>query len=197
MGSRLRNIASGKFYMEMDDRAVFHKLTQARTGNAAAKELIERIVSDGSLKAELSQHYFGEPGREEDIKPLLHSVSNGGSPAEWQRERVLSRPDHGFIVDLEHAMAQVTREFAETGSGPQAVALISARFPTKKKRVLDPSSPSGYKEIEAPRDPARCWKSYLLQSDEAKGLLAKITEAQRQRLSIGPPLHDGLFVQRS
>ena len=93
--------------MEMDDKAVFHRLTQARTGNAAAKELIERIVSDGSLKAELSQHYFGEPGRiEEDIKPLLHSVSNGGSPSEWQRGRMLSRPDHGFIVDLERVMAQ-------------------------------------------------------------------------------------------
>jgi hypothetical protein len=36
-----------------------------------------------------------------------------------------------------------------------------------------------------------------LQNDEVKGLLAKMQEATRQRLSIGPPMHDGLFVERT
>ena len=52
------------------------------------------------------------------------------------------------------------------------------------------------KEVQVPRDPARCWKSYLPQCDEACGLLAKMQAAARERFSTGPPLHDCLFVAK-
>ena len=194
---KLRNIALGKFYLEMDDKAAFHKLLQARTQCPEAKDIIERIVSDPAFLEELSQHYFDGGGRREDIKVLLHKVSNGGSADEWQTERKMARPNHAYIVSLCRAMSQVTLELATTGSGPAAIQLIAERFPTKKKRVPNPADPSKTMEIEVSRDPARCWKSYLLQNDEACGLLAKIATAARESFSIGPPLHDCLFVSKA
>ena len=53
------------------------------------------------------------------------------------------------------------------------------------------------KEIEVPRDPASCWKSYLLQSDEVRGLLAKIGVAASRFIPRGPPLHDCSLIIRA
>ena len=197
LGHKLRNMALGKFYVEMDDKAAFHKLLQARTQCSEAKALIERILSDPTLLEELSQHYFEVPDRTEDIKTLLHRVSNGGSADEWQTEKKLARPNHAYIVSLCKAMSQVTLELATTGSGPAAIQLITERFPNKKKRLPNPADPMKMKEVQVPRDPARCWKSYLLQCDEACGLLAKMQAAARERFSTGPPLHDCLIVAKT
>ena len=51
--------------------------------------------------------------------------------------------------------------------------------------------------VEVVRDPAKCWKSYLLQHHEVLGLLAKMDVAARFGVSCGPPLHDCLFVERA
>ena len=142
LGHKLRNMALGKFYVEMDDKAAFHKLLQARTQCSEAKALIERILSDPTLLEEVSQHYFEVSDRTEDIKTLLHRVSNGGSADEWQTEKMLARPNHAYIVSLCKAMSQVTLELATTGSGPAAIQLIAERFPNKKTRVLNPADPS-------------------------------------------------------
>ena len=63
----------------------FHKLLHARTTNQEARQVSERLINDRALKTELSRHYFDADDREKDIKTLLHRVSNGGSPREWQR----------------------------------------------------------------------------------------------------------------
>ena len=47
-----------------------------------------------------------------------------------------------------------------------------------------------------PRNAKLTWKSYLLQDLECKGLLAKMRVANEQGIARGPPLHDGLFVER-
>ena len=197
LGKKLRAIALGKFYVEMDDKDAFHRLLQARTQNPDAKALIERILADQSLKPVLSTHYFDVADRIHDIKELLHSLSNGGSPVTWQRDRGLRRTDHKFVVDLERIMSDVTQELATRGEGLRAIQLIAERFPTKRKRIPDPADPRKTKEIEVPRDPARCWKSYLLQNDEVRGLLAKIAVASNRFVPRGPPLHDCLFVENS
>ena len=196
LGEKLRNIALGKFYVEMDDKDAFHKLLQARTVNSEAKEVIERIISDRKLKEELSLHYFDVVDRQKDVKTLLHRVSNGGSSREWQKESGISRADHLFVLDLQRFTSQVAEELAATGEGPAAISLIAERFPLKKRRVPKPEDPTKFKLIEVARDPARCWKSYLLQHDEARGLLAKMQTAARLRIPIGPPLHDCLFVSK-
>ena len=136
--------------------AAFHKLLQARTQCSEAKALIERILSDPTLLEELSQHYFDASGRTEDIKTLLHRVSNGGSADEWQTEKKLARPNHAYIVSLCKAMSQVTLELATTGSGPATIQLIAERFPSKKKSLPNPTDPLKMKEVQVPRDPARC-----------------------------------------
>ena len=58
LGAKLRNIALGKFYVEMDDKDAFHKLLQSRTASPVAKQAIDRIIADPTLKEELSRHYF-------------------------------------------------------------------------------------------------------------------------------------------
>ena len=124
-------------------------------------------------------------------------MSNGGSADEWQTEKQLARPNHAYIVSLCKAISEATLELATTSSGPAAIQLIAERFPSKKKRLPNLADPSKMKEVQVPRDPARCWKSYLLQCDEACGLLAKMQAAARERFSTGPPLHDGLFVAKT
>ena len=197
LGKKLRAIALGKFYVEMDDKDAFHKLLQARTRNNEARELIERIITDSDLKPMLSQHYFDAGDRVDDIKTLLHSISNGGTSAQWQSDCGLRRTDHKLVVQLQQVMGDVTHEIANVGAGPQAIKLISEQFPTKRKRIVDPSDPTKKKEITVPRDPARCWKSYVLQNDEVHGLLAKMKVAANRSVPTGPPLHDCLFVEKS
>ena len=206
LGKKLRAIALGTFYAEMDDKLLhgrlrasdaFHKLLQARTRNTEAKALIERIIVDPELKSVLSKHYFDASDRIVDVKELLHSISNGGSPVTWQKDRGLRRTDHKFVIDLQRVMSDVTQELATRGAGPQAIQLIAERFPTKRKRIVDPADLTKSKEIEVPRDPARCWKSYLLQNDEVRGLIAKIGVAASRFVPRGPPLHDCLFVENS
>ena len=171
------------------------KLLQARTQNQEAKAVIEALVSDASLKPTLSQHYFGDRDHVEQIKTLLHSMSNGGSPDEWRREHGAFHADPAFIVTLHRVMAEVTAELAE--ASPDAVRWIAERFPKKDKRVPNPQRPGKYKIVTVPRDPAKCWKSFLLQQDEALGLLSKMRAATALRLQTGPPLHDCLFVEKS
>ena len=197
LGGKLRSIALGKFYLEMDDKDAFHKLLQARATNQEAKRVIERLTSDVSLRAELSRYYFDADDREKDIKTLLHRVSNGGAPREWQQSHGIDRSNHIFVKDLQRTTSAVTRELAATGSGPAAVQLIAERFPTKKQRVPKPGELGKLQEADVPRDPERCWKSYLLQHDEALGLLAKVQTAARLHIQMGPPLHDCLFVSKS
>ena len=199
-GSKLRGIASGKFYVEMDDKDAFHKLLQSLTGSEEAKALIERVVADEGLKPTLSTHYFGTPDRVKDVKELLHMVSNGGKPKDWRKKCGAScHDDPPFVLELQRAMDDVTRELAQTGVGPQAVKFIAAKFPTKTRLVPDPQpdDPDKMKCVEAARDPAKCWKSYLLQRHEVLGLLAKMDVAARFGVSCGPPLHDCLFVERA
>jgi len=197
LGGKLRSIALGKLYVEMDDKDAFHKLLQARTTNQEAKRVIERLTSDPSLKAELSRHYFDTDDREKDIKRLLHRVSNGGAPRKWQQLLGIDRADHDFVLDLQRTTSEVTRELAATYAGPAAIQLIANRFPTKTERVPKPDNPTKFEAIEVPRDASSCWKSYLLQHDEARGLLAKMQTAARLRIQMGPPLHDCLFVSKS
>ena len=197
LGEKMRNIALGKFYMEMDDKDAFHKLLQARTTNQEAIGVVQRLTTDPLLRAELSRHYFDADDQEKQIKPLLHRVSNGGAPREWQRSHGISRADHTFVLDLQRTTSEVTRELALTDSGPAAVQLIADRFPTKTERRPKPGVPTKFEEVEVPRDPERCWKSYLLQHDEARGLLAKMQTAARLHIQMGPPLHDCLFVSKS
>ena len=140
--------------------------------NQEAKQVIERLTNDPSLKSELSRHYFDADDREKEIKTLLHRVSNGGAPAEWQRSHGIDCADHSFVLDLQRTTSEVTRELAAAGSGPEAVQLIASRFPTKTERVPKQGEPAKFEQVEVPREPDRCWKSYLLQHDEARGLLA-------------------------
>ena len=199
-GSSLRAVALGKFYGEMDDKDAFHKLLHSLTDNRRAKELIGRILSDASLKPTLSEHYFGTPDRVGDIKALLHSMSNGGAPDAWRREcGATSHDDPPFVVELQSAMSEVTRELASTGVGSEAVKFIAERFPVKMTMLPDPRPDEPYKMkcVEEARDPERCWKSYLLQEKEMLGLLAKMKVAERYGASCGPPLHDCLFVEKS
>ena len=129
-GSSLRAVALGKFYGEMDDKDAFHKSLHSLTSNGGAKQLIDRILGDWSLKPSLSAHYFGTPNRVGYIKALLHSVSNGGTPDTWRREcGVTSQDDPPFVIELRRAMGEVTRELASTGAGPEAVTFIAGRFP--------------------------------------------------------------------
>ncbi len=184
----------------MDDKGAFHKLLQSATRNGEAKMLIEQILSDEALKPSLSTYYFGTPDRVSDIKALLHSVSNSGTPDEWRREcGASSHDDPSFVLDLQRVMSEVTRELASEGAGPEAVKFIAERFPTKTKTVPDPQHDDSYKMkcVEEARDPARCWKSHLLQEKEVLGLLAKMNVAARYGASCGPPLHDCLFVEKS
>ena len=73
--------------------------------------------------------------RTEDIKTLLHRVSNGGSADEWQTEKKLARLNHAYIVSLCKAMSQVTLELATTGSGPATIQLIAKRFPQPEETL--------------------------------------------------------------
>ena len=50
--------------------------------------------------------------------------------------------------------------------------------------------------MEVDRDPKLTWKSYLLQSLECKGLLSKMQVARAFNVTLGPPLQDGLFIER-
>ena len=195
----MRGIALGKFYGEMDDKDAFHKLLHSLTENRRAKELIERIIGDASLKPALSEHYFGTADRVGDIKALLHSMSNGGAPDTWRREcGATTHDDPPFVKELQDAMGEVTRELASTGVGPEAVQFIAERFPVKTRMLPDPrpDDPFKMKCVKEARDPERCWKSYLLQEKEMLGLLAKMKVAQGYGASCGTPLHDCLFVEK-
>ena len=194
LGKKLRAIALGKFYVEMDDKDAFHRLLQARTRNVEAAALLENVITDATLKNRLSKHYFGTEDNTSDVKELLHSICNGGSSEQWQHDHGISRTDHEFVTDFHRAMAEVSRELASRDGGPEAVQLIAERFPTKRKRITDTTGKK--KEIELPRDAARCWQSYLLQNDEVKCLFSKIEVASRHSIATGPPLHDCLFVEK-
>ena len=112
LGRKLRNIALGKYYIELDDNNAFHRLLHARTRNEKAKVLIERIVSDATLKAELASHYFGRCDSTvlEKIKKLLHAMSNEGLPRTWREENNIppSVIEHPFVVDFAEAMTAVS-----------------------------------------------------------------------------------------
>ena len=84
LGKRLRSLALGKYYDEADDEHAFHKLVQSLTINPEARELIERIVTDASLKVELSKHYFADEAHTTEVKQLLHAMSNGGAVGTWR-----------------------------------------------------------------------------------------------------------------
>ena len=72
---------------------------------------------------------------------------------------------------MEAAMKEVAEELASTDIGRRAVAFIKEKFPKKwKTRSVNGKS----KQVEVDRNPKLTWKSYLLQSLECKGLLAKM-----------------------
>lgn len=181
LGKKLRALALGSYYVEMDDANAFHLLLQARTSSLEAKQLISRIIDDSAFKESLSQHYFETPSRIDAIKQLLHSMSNGGTTHRWRVEHGvrLSVPDHDFALDLQRAMEAVTQELALQGPGPAAEQLIAEHFPTKQEQVRDREDPTRFRTIERPRDPKKTWKSFLLQQDEAQGLSAKLEVAEQ------------------
>ena len=86
LGRHLRCLALGKYYVEMDDENAFHKLLQGLTCNERAKAMIERVVSDRSLKPHLSRHYFGNEDHTLEVKRLLHALSNGGTVDAWKKK---------------------------------------------------------------------------------------------------------------
>jgi len=180
LSKRLRNLALRKYYGEADDEHAFHKLLQSLTTNAQARELIERMVTDPSLKVEVSKHYFADETHTTEVKQLLHAMSNGGAVATWRAKHLVRAAvaEHEFIGSFAEAMDQVTVELAQANNGPAGVKLIQEHFPNK-------------------RDPRLTWKSFLLQESEMLGLLVKLQTAEEWGVGIGPPLHDCLFVERS
>ena len=96
-------------------------------------ELIERIVTDTSLKVELSKHYFADVAHTDEVKQLLHAMSNGGAIRTWRaKRRVGARVvEHHLLCRFAEAMDQVTDELATTNNGPAGVKLITDNFITQ------------------------------------------------------------------
>ncbi len=186
LGNKLRNIAFGSDYIEMDDKYSFHRILQSKTDDAKAREFIGRLVNDATLTPVLSMHYFGDENRVPAIKQLLHSMPAGGSAAVWRKQHTApcDLVDDPFVVDVATAMSTVTHELADRNL--DAIHRIATAFPTKQ--------PVGQL---VPRYLEVTWKPFLLQEREAKGLPVNIKVADQCNVTRGPPLHDGLFVRKS
>ena len=197
LGKKLRNLALGHKYVELDDKDAFHRLLQNATTNERAKGLIDQVIEDSTLKARLATHYFGDAHDESvaKVKTLLHAMSNEGSPETWREEHEVPAQieEHEFVLAFKVAQSEVTEELAQ--KNPAAVEFIRENFPTKQ--ILVKVKGTGKKRaITVQRDPRRTWKSYFLQQGEVKGLFAKMTVAEQFGADVGPPLHDCLFVAR-
>ncbi len=68
-------------------------------------------------------------------------------------------------------MSDTTGELAEVN--PEAVKFIAEHFPTKEVREPDPVT-GEVKTAPETRGPKLCWKSFLLQQDEASSLQVKL-----------------------
>ncbi len=79
LGKKLRSIALGRDYVEMDDKDSFHRRLQSKTDDSKARELIGRHVNGATLKPGLLMHYFGDENKVTYIKQLLHRMSDGGA----------------------------------------------------------------------------------------------------------------------
>ena len=192
---KLRNCALGAQHVEMDDSNAFHRYLQSLTSSSTARAVLEDLVQDNTYRTCLAEHYFGDKTRTEPIKILFHMLANDGLCKDWRREHKVKRgiPDHPKVERMEAAMKEIAEELASTDLGRRAVAFIKEKFPKKwKPRVVKGKT----KLVEVDRDPKLTWKSYLLQSMECKGLMAKMQVARRFNVALGPPLHDGLFVER-
>ena len=191
---KLRNCALGAQHVEMDDSNAFHRYLQSLTTSSSARAVLEDLVQDNSYRACLAEHYFGDKTRTEPVKLLFHMLANDGLCKDWRREHKVKRgiPDHPKVERMEAAMKEVAEELASTDVGRRAVAFIKEKFPKKwKPRFVNGKT----KQVEVDRDPKLTWKSYMLQSLECKGLLAKMQVARAFGMAMGPPLHDGLFVE--
>ena len=121
LGKKLRSLALGRFYVELDDKDAFHRLLQAKTSNAAAKERIDTLIIDASLKPDIAAHYFGQANEAAiaKVKKLLHALSNEGSVRTWRDEHnvPIEIDEHSFVVDFAERMREVAEEFARTEQG--------------------------------------------------------------------------------
>ena len=133
LGKRLRSLALGRYYEEADDEHAFRMLLQSLPRIPHAVELIERIVTDTSLKVDLSKHYFADEEHTDEVKQLLHAMSNGGAVGTWRANHRVGETiaDHDFITRFGEAMDQVTDELATNNNGPAGVKLIVGNLPTK------------------------------------------------------------------
>ena len=192
LGSKLRNCALGAHYMECDDADAFHRYLQKLSSNTLVKTVLEELAGDKTYRKRLAEHYFGDVARTKPIKTLLHMMANDGLCKDWRREHKIPKsiPDHPLVERFGKAMETVTEELATRGHGPAAIAYIEKYFPTKWKKLRNG------KRRKVARDAKLTWKSYLLQSLECKGLLTKMRVAREEGVRVGPPLHDGLFVEK-
>ena len=192
LGSKLRNCALGAHYMECDDADAFHRYLQTLSTNPLVQTVLEELAGDKTYRKRLAEHYFGDEARTKPIKTLLHMMANDGLCKDWRREHKIPKsiPDHPLVERFGKAMETVTEELATRGHGPAAIAYIEKYFPTKWKLLRNG------KKRKVARDAKLTWKSYLLQSLECKGLLKKMRVAEAEGVHLGPPLHDGLFVEK-
>ena len=188
LGKKLRSLALGRFYVELDDKDAFHRLLQAKTSNAAAKERIETLITDASLKPDIAAHYFGQANEAAiaKVKKLLHALSNEGSVRTWRDEHnvPIEIDEHSFVVDFAERMREVAEEFARTEEGLAATQMLAKCYPTKQIAIRDKTS-GKRKTITTARDAKRTWKSYLLQQDECRGLLKKKKASSRGPFRCG------------
>lgn len=196
LGKKLRNCALGSSYVELDDSNAYHKYLQVLTTNQTAIAVLDELT-DKSYRKRLAGHYFGDETKTEPIKQLFHMLSNDGSCADWRRSNKVKRsiPDHPLVARMERAMTEVAEELASSERGRAAIALLEERFP-KKWKALQAGKSGKMRRKLVPRNAKLTWKSYLLQSLECIGLLTKMRVAREHGVTVGPPLHDGLFVDK-
>lgn len=183
----------------LDDNSAFHRITSGMTKNKDAKMMSGEIFDDAQS---LYQRILTDPASKfkhfveaTDIKTAIHAIANGQSLG-TTRDKL---GDVGKWLTAWHcAQGQVTDELCSGDKGTRGLALIGHYMPTKEKLVTETENGTRItKRKKVPRNPKATLRSFISQSTEAQGLMAKIEFFKANGVTHILPLHDDCMANTS